>query len=190
MRLVNLVIHTLVGQSANLMFENNFDSIERQKLAQVSASGARWFFWVAALSLITSIASLSGGHWAFFASLGITQLVDGVVVALVKDGASAARIFAFCIDALVAGLFALCGFLALKRQAWAFLGGIILFGLDMLVFLLGSDFLGLLFHGYVAYRMIRGFSALTRLVRLEREAAMQMPPAPDPTFGASAGATS
>ena len=46
-------------------------------LDQRYKSGARWFFWIAALSLITSLVSFSGGGFGFFLSLGVTQVIDG-----------------------------------------------------------------------------------------------------------------
>jgi len=168
------------------MFENNFDSIERVQLAQRSASGARWFFWIAGLSLITSVASLTGASFRFFASLGITQVLDGIVLAFVRNGGGGAKYFAFFIDLIIAGIFAVCGLLALKHHSWAFLGGVVLFGLDMLLFLIGADWLGLAFHGYVLFRLVNGYMACSKLSRLNRELAIQGPPAPDPTFGSTA----
>ena len=35
-------------------------------------SGASWFYWIAGLSLINSIAAVSGGSWRFILGLGIT----------------------------------------------------------------------------------------------------------------------
>lgn len=51
-----------------------YDSAERQQLEQRMKSGANWFYWIAALSLVTSIISLAGGDWGFLVSLGVTQL--------------------------------------------------------------------------------------------------------------------
>ena len=50
-------------------------NVQLYQLEQRANSGARWFFWIAALSLITSITGLSGSNWRFFISLGITQVV-------------------------------------------------------------------------------------------------------------------
>src|SRR5258705_756868 len=167
------------------MLENNFDSLERNRLAQQAASGARWFFWIAALSLITSVASLSGSNWRFFASLGITQILDAIFVAVAKNSGDGAKIFAFFIDLIIGGIFAVCGLLALKRQSWAFIGGIVLFGLDSLIFLIGSDWLGFAFHGFVLFCLVKGYMACSKLVRLERELAVQGPPQPDAAYGSA-----
>ena len=49
----------------------------RAELAQLHArgtSGAGWFFWIAALSLINSIILLSGGDRHFVVGLGVTSI--------------------------------------------------------------------------------------------------------------------
>ena len=41
-------------------------------------SGVKWFYWIAGLSVVTSIIAMSGGHWSFIISLGTTQFIDGI----------------------------------------------------------------------------------------------------------------
>jgi hypothetical protein len=60
----------------------NDDYGQRARLAHTLKSGGNWFFWIAGLSLITSILSLSGANWRFFLSLGITQIIDGFAAGL------------------------------------------------------------------------------------------------------------
>src|SRR5262245_38242766 len=38
-------------------------------------SGAQWFYWIAALSLVNSVLAIAGQDWRFIIGLGITQLV-------------------------------------------------------------------------------------------------------------------
>ena len=45
-------------------------------------SGAQWFFWVAALSVVNTLIGLSDSDWSFIIGLGITQMIDGVVAVL------------------------------------------------------------------------------------------------------------
>jgi len=44
----------------------NDDYGQRASLAQAMKSGGNWFFWIAGLSLITSVLSVSGSNWRFF----------------------------------------------------------------------------------------------------------------------------
>jgi hypothetical protein len=60
----------------------NDDYGQRASLARAMKSGGNWFFWIAGLSMITSVFSVSGSNWRFFLSLGITQIIDGFAAGL------------------------------------------------------------------------------------------------------------
>jgi len=87
----------------------------RQMLEQRRLSGARWFYWVAGLSLVNSIASLAGQQWRFILGLGITQLVD----ALATHSGRGIAVVAVMDAAIVAG-FVLLGRFAQRGRVWAF----------------------------------------------------------------------
>ena len=55
--------------------------------------------------------------------------------------------------------FVVFGIFANKRQHWAFIAGMILFGLDGMISLLIQDWLGLGFHAFALYCIFRGFAA-------------------------------
>src|SRR5215207_1400430 len=93
------------------------DSVERYQLEQRMKSGAHWFYWIAALSLVTSIISLSGSDWAFLVSLGVTQLIDAVAKEVATQGGGGFKVVAFVFDLVAAGLFALLGYFAVKRHS-------------------------------------------------------------------------
>jgi hypothetical protein len=122
-------------------------------------SGASWFYWIAGLSLINSIAALSGRGWRFIVGLGITQNIDEFANRITSGG----KIIAFALDLLVAGVFVLCGLFAHKAQTWAFLAGMALFALDGVIFLLAKDWLGVGFHLLLMYWLFGGFAACRTL---------------------------
>jgi hypothetical protein len=153
-------------------------SYEAHDLEQCSRSGARWFFWIAGLSIITSIVSLFGGGFVFFLSLGTTQFVDGVARGLSQEFGDAAKIVALVFDLLIAGLFALMGWFALKRHLWSFIVGMSLFVLDALVLLIFQIWLSFAFHLLVVFWIFKGFQAARQLVALERERQLTLPPQP------------
>jgi len=121
-------------------------------LAQARACGS-WFYWVAGLSLVNSIAALSGSGIRFLFGLGITQIIDGIAT---RTGSPAIGII---LDILATSLFVFFGLFAMQGKRWAFLIGGILFGLDGLLLLLAADWLSILFHAWVLYRLAQGFSA-------------------------------
>jgi hypothetical protein len=57
------------------------------------------------------------------------------------------------------GLFIGCGLLARKGLAWVFVVGMVLYGLDGLLFLLVGDWFGLAFHVFVLFCLFKGLQA-------------------------------
>jgi len=154
-----------------------YDSVERQQLEQRMKSGANWFYWIAALSLVTSIISLAGGTWAFLVSLGVTQLVDAVANVGADRVGWGVKLIALVFDLVAAGLFALLGMFAGKRNTWAFVVGMALYLLDALVCLFIGFWLGLAFHAFALYSIFGGYKAAASLTEMDR---LTPPPAPEP----------
>src|SRR5207244_11307489 len=101
-------------------------SFEAQALEQRSKSGARWFFWIAALSLGTSLLALSGSGVAFFLSLGITQFIDGLAKGLSANLGDSVRIIGLMLNILVVGVVVLSVWLGLIRHLCSFAVGRVL----------------------------------------------------------------
>lgn len=154
---------------------------EAHALDQRSKSGARWFFWIAGLTVGTSLLSLFGGGYAFFLSLGATQFIDGVAKGLSNEFGASVRIVGLAFDILIAGVFALLGWLAYKRHLWAFLVGLSIFVLDALILLAFQVWISFLFHAVVTYWIFRGYQAGRALAALERTTEGVAPP-PPPDF--------
>lgn len=134
----------------------------RMRLEHQFRGGANWFYWIAGLSLVNSMVQLSGSDWRFIVGLGITQIVDYIGTQAGTVGTVAALV----IDVFAAGVFVLFGVFARKSQRWAFLVGMVLYGLDGLLLMLGPDFLGLAFHGFALYQIFRGLTALKGLEQM------------------------
>ena len=52
------------------------------KIAKSFENGSKWFYWIAGLSIINSVAHLAKGDFSFVIGLGITQIVDAIAFAL------------------------------------------------------------------------------------------------------------
>ncbi len=122
-------------------------------------SGASWFYWIAGLSLINSIAAFTGSDWRFMLGLGLTQILD----AFGHDLGSAGKAVVLALDLLAAGVCVCFGFFAHKRHLWAFVVGMVLIALDGIIFLLAQDWLGVGFHVFVLYFLFRGAKACREL---------------------------
>ena len=65
------------ASTSNRVEENSFLSGEAEIYRRNMQSGARWFYWIAGLSLINAIAAAANSNWSFLAGLGITQFISG-----------------------------------------------------------------------------------------------------------------
>lgn len=129
-------------------------------------SGANWFFWIAALSMVNSVIILANGEWSFIIGLGITQVFDAIAVGVAQEApeaAGAAKTVAIVMDLVVASVFVLFGVLARKMLVWAFVVGMVLYALDGLLFLLVGDWLSLGFHVFALFGLFGGLQACKKL---------------------------
>ena len=131
---------------------------KRTRLLRQRRSGALWFYWVAGLSLVNSLASLTGQHWRFILGLGITQLADAIAA---HSGRGLAP--AVVMDAMVVGGFVLLGRFAERGRVWAFGVGAAFYALDGLIFVGLRDWIGVAFHVFVLVMTVRGLDAARRL---------------------------
>jgi hypothetical protein len=166
------------------MFENNIDYGLHAELSARFASGANWFYWIAGLTLVTSLIGLLGGAWGFALSLGITQVIDGLAIYATESFGEAPKVIAIVLDIFITAMFVAFGYLANKRHMWAYLTGMIVFLLDSLISIVIYDLLGIIIHGFVLVMMIRGYIAGRDLLALERDLAeaesAQAPATPAP----------
>lgn len=127
--------------------------------------GANWFFWIAGLSLVNSVLMLSGSDWSFIVGLGITQVIDVIaseIASQAKEAQTVVKLVAFGLDLVVAAMCAGVGVLARKGFAWAFILGMIVYGMDGLIFLLFQDWLSFGFHIFALYGIWNGLQALLK----------------------------
>jgi hypothetical protein len=164
------------------MYSNEL-SFEAHDLEQRYKSGARWFFWIAGLTILTSVVSLFGGGFAFFLSLGTTQFIDGVAKGLAPEFGDTTKIVGLILDILVAAVFALLGWFALKRHLWSFVAGMVLFVLDALLLLVFQIWISFAFHLLVVFWIFKGFQAARKLSDLEGERQLIPPPPPPADLG-------
>lgn len=127
----------------------------------IRSSGA-WFWWIAALSLVNTVASMMKLQYAMVLGLGLTRLLD-VMVYFDAEGAPKADVSLLAsgihIGLVVAasGLFYLLGRMARARSLPAFAIGMFLYALDSLIFVLGGDWIGVGFHAFVLFWLWGGY---------------------------------
>lgn len=147
----------------------DYDQIAHSQLAQGYRSGVKWFYWIAALTIITSLISFFGGGIRFLISMGVTQFFDAVA----HEIGGAAQVVALVLDFIATGIFALFGYLAGKKMLWAYIVGMVVFLLDGLLSLALVDVVGIIAHAVILFFLFRGFQAGQSLISLEKLMAEQ-----------------
>jgi hypothetical protein len=126
-----------------------------QRAAANSHKAGVLFYYIAALSVVNTVIALAGVPIALAIGLGITRMIDA---SLGRESLPVALL----LDVIVASMFVALGFFATKGNKAAFLIGLVLYGLDMV--LLFSDAArhipSLLVHGYFIYMLIKALRDL------------------------------
>lgn len=133
-------------------------TVKQPQLAHRRRLGARWFYWVAGVSLVNTLVALAGQPRRFIIGLGTTQVANALALRTGRGWPSA-----LLLDLVLIGGFVLLGHLALQGQLWAFAVGIAVYALDGLVFLAARNWIGLGFHVFVLVMVVKGFQAASQL---------------------------
>jgi hypothetical protein len=140
------------------------------KAAPGVASAARWFWWIAGLSLVNSVLIHGGSQTSFLVGLGFTMIAD---VAFQSFKAAA-----FVIDAVAILFFFLMGRYALRGHVWAFILGGVIYTFDALIFLYFQDFMPLGFHAFALFYIGKGALTLRGCLKDAEALAFMTPEAP------------
>lgn len=137
-----------------------------EQLESRARSGANWFFWIAALSIVNTFLLLGAADRQFVIGLGITQLINAIALEAAKQAPETAGIakgVAYVMTFLGAAFVAAFGLGARYRLSWIFIIGMALYALDGLLFLLFQDWFSVAFHVFALTGIYRGLSACREL---------------------------
>jgi hypothetical protein len=115
-------------------------------------SAARWFWWIAGLSLVNVALFQSGSKTSFVMGLGITALSDALFASNKPVG--------FVIDALAVGFFLLMGAQASRGKLWAFYVGLAVYALDALIYVTVQQWMPVAFHALAIFFIAKGAISL------------------------------
>jgi hypothetical protein len=145
---------------------------QKLKLQSRMRAGAGWLLAVAIFSVVNSALMMFDAKLHFIVGLGITEVADGIG----KVGGSVGGVAGLVITLIAAGVFVLFWKFAREGQQWAFLIGMILYGLDGLIFLGFGLWLDLAFHAFAIFNLFKGLQALNALNQLNRQPPGFAPP--------------
>lgn len=105
--------------------------------------GARWFWWIAGLSLVNVACDVAQANISFVMGLAFTQIAHAMFHSSMG--------IAFAIDALFIGGFYLLGRQAQRGQLWAFIVGIVVYVCDALIYVKYEDWMPVAFHALALF---------------------------------------
>ncbi|MBS0657916.1 MAG: hypothetical protein JSR82_06675 [Verrucomicrobia bacterium] len=103
---------------------------ELTTLYQTVQAGARWFYWIAGLSIVNAVLAHSESKVQFVLGLAITQVVDYLMAQI----APGAKWFSLVFDVLLAGSMAYFGYKGGQAVLWALFCGLGVFLVDCALF--------------------------------------------------------
>jgi len=120
-------------------------------------SAARWFWWIAGLSLVNAVLLQAGSNVNFVLGLAMTTLA-GVMF-------SAQLPIALALIAITIGFYFLMGLQAQRGKPWAFYLGLAVYVVDALIYLRFEDWMSVGFHAFAIFCIFKGVLRLRELAR-------------------------
>lgn len=125
-----------------------------------------WFYWIGGLSIINTLIIQFNGDVSFIVGLGITQFFDGIALALKQEAVVGEWISYIVLgtNILISLGFFLFGIAGKNLKKGVYIVGMILYGMDALLFLAVADYLSLGFHIFALYFLVKGIGKMNELV--------------------------
>ena len=155
------------------------------ELDRIVRSSAGWCFWIAGLTAVNAVLTVSGSDVSFLIG---TMIAQGVMY-LAKDAGAIAQVLAIVFNLGVIGFFVGMGFAARRGKRWAFVLAFIAYTLDSLVLLLDPHPIAIAFHAWALFSLYVGFVSAGRLRKAIAAEAAAAQPAPPPLLATEAPAT-
>jgi hypothetical protein len=125
--------------------------------------GANWFYYVAVLAALNSTVAVAAGSIGFYTyalGFGVSQFVDGRMLANIGQGSpESVRWVGVGINLLIAAGFAMFGYFARKGSDMAFVLGMFLYVADAILIMMFKDVFGFAFHLVALFYMGKGLLA-------------------------------
>jgi hypothetical protein len=118
-------------------------------------SAARWFWWIAAMSLVNTVMAHTGSDSSFVIGLAMTAFADGM--------SASAPITAFVLTGMFLAFYVLMGLFGVRGKAWAFYAGIAVYVVDALIYVYFDAWLCVGFHVYAIFWIAKGVLRLNEL---------------------------
>jgi len=123
-------------------------------------NGASWFLWIAILSMINLVMLIANQNLQFIVGLGVNYFILGVMAGVGHSIGTNLLPLGYVLSFLFSGLFLFFWRKSKSENKTIYLIGLIVYGLDSLIFLFSKEWLGLGFHIFVFFGLANGYSTL------------------------------
>lgn len=133
-------------------------------------NAARWFFLIAGISLLNVLGLFFNFPSGLVAGLGANFYIYGFMETFLPQlGVASSLIPAitFGINLVVVGIFTAIGWLAYRRHLWAYTLGMVLYGLDTLIYIRVWSWTAIILHVIALFFLFTGRGSLIALGKLK-----------------------
>lgn len=130
-------------------------------------SAARWFWWIAGLSLLNSVLFFSGSETSFVVGLAMTTLASAAFAGVMP--------VAIALVGITVGFYFFIGLHAQRGRFWAFYAGLTVYLIDGLIYLHFEDWMPVAFHAFALFFIGKGLMRARELARAPAPAATTDP---------------
>jgi hypothetical protein len=161
-------------------------SYQPNEIIEHAKKARGWFVAIAAFSFVNSLLIMFGAEVSFVIGLGATQVVDAIVAVMREEMASSAAAVASAIGLLInlciIGVVMVIWWASGRGSTAAYIVGMVLYGLDGLIFLLVGDWIGVGFHVFFLFMLWGGYRFMREWRNAQAFLAHESPMPPPETY--------
>jgi len=128
--------------------------------AQRVTSAARWFYWIAGLTVVNCALAVAGSTVSLL--LGLTTPLIAVYIAL-GVGRIEFTVMGMALAIIIAAGFVFLGWIAEKGRSWAFIAGASLYAADTIWSVVYRDWMSVVWHALALGAILSGLFVLRRM---------------------------
>ena len=140
------------------------DINEKTKQSKQISGGISWFLWIGILSALNIIAVIFQQNISFVTGLGLNYGILGIMDGFRRVTGIDVMPFGFCLSFLVSGLIIWIWRKSKQENKNYYLTGLIIYGLDTLIFLFTKQWYSLGFHILALLGLYYGYKALLKSI--------------------------
>lgn len=138
---------------------------EQLKQKNIISGGASWFLWIGILSALNIIAIIAHQNLHFVVGLGINYAILGILDGIRRATGLNLILIGYVLTFLVSGLFIFIWQKSKKEKKAIYLTGLIIYGLDTVIFIFTREWFSLGFHVFAFIMLLAGYDALLTRIK-------------------------